>query len=506
MALISLASLSGIAITSAVFLRILYNLYLHPLAKFHGPWYAASFSLIPAIISVLRIEPQWLLSLTKRYGTDKPIRIAPSLLLFPQPAAIKDIYWDPKCNTKAPLYGTGALGPPHLFTTLDGNVHKALRKALGGPQWTIGGLKNNWEPRIDELVQVFVRKMAERAEREQPVILSDKCAEFAADIMTMLSFTDPWGFVSNSRDERNILKSWREGLDFFGFVGRFRWFRDVVMKTSWGLYFLPNMSDDTGMGYLMSQADKQVAGREQRIENENYSQEKPDFLQHCLEARMDGVPLQPIQKRAHVTLLIQAGADTTGTALGSTLRFLVTHPSALSRCRAEMAAAEQAGALHTPILYEETRTQLPFFVACIKESLRLHPPATNLFARVAPAAGGKVVDGAFVPGGTEMTSNAYVVQRDPALYAPDPEAFRPERWLEAKRANEMEAGSFVFGVGPRVCLGKDVAVMEMYKLLPEIVRRFDFELKREGRYVVAGGVAYNQDFEVQLRLRGGKAG
>ncbi|KAK7700068.1 hypothetical protein SLS57_012214, partial [Botryosphaeria dothidea] len=103
--------------------------------------------------------------------------------------------------------------------------------------------------------------------------------EFAADIMTMLSFTDPWGFVSNSRDERNILKSWREGLDFFGFVGRFRWFRDVVMKTSWGLYFLPNMSDDTGMGYLMSQADKQVAGREQRIENENYSQEKPDFLQ-----------------------------------------------------------------------------------------------------------------------------------------------------------------------------------------------------------------------------------
>lgn len=69
MTLISLASLAGIAITSAVFLRILYNLYLHPLAKFHGPWYAASFSLIPAIISVLRIEPQWLLSLTKRYGS-----------------------------------------------------------------------------------------------------------------------------------------------------------------------------------------------------------------------------------------------------------------------------------------------------------------------------------------------------------------------------------------------------------------------------------------------------
>lgn len=89
--------------------------------------------------SVLLVSTPLLSMLTTfEFEADKPIRIAPSLLLFPQPAAIKDIYWDPKCNTKAPLYGTGALGPPHLFTTLDGNVHKALRKALGGPQvhWT----------------------------------------------------------------------------------------------------------------------------------------------------------------------------------------------------------------------------------------------------------------------------------------------------------------------------------------------------------------------------------
>lgn len=69
MALISLAALAGIALISAAAFRIIYNLYLHPLSKFHGPWYAASFSLIPAIISVLRVEPQWLLSLAKRYGS-----------------------------------------------------------------------------------------------------------------------------------------------------------------------------------------------------------------------------------------------------------------------------------------------------------------------------------------------------------------------------------------------------------------------------------------------------
>ncbi|KAI8251615.1 hypothetical protein K4K58_008676 [Colletotrichum sp. SAR11_239] len=404
---------------------------------------------------------------------DKPIRVAPTLLLFPQSAALKDIYWDPKCNNKSMFYGTGSLGPPHLFSTLDGNVHKSLRKALGGPQWSIGGLKNNWESRFDSHIQLFISRMSDFARNNEPVILSDKVAEFAADIMTMVSFTDPWGFVTNSRDERNMLASWRRGLFSFGFVNRFRWLRDRVTRVWWGHFFLPSTSDDVGMGYLMAQADRQVSERERRMEEEAFTQEKPDFMQLALEARIDGKPLTSSQKRAHVTLLIQAGADTTGTALGSTLRFLLTHPLALARARAEISAAEQAGHLSPTIQYEETRTHLPFFVACIKEAIRLHPSATNLFARVAPA-GGKVVDGTWVPAGAEITANAWVVQRDPRLYGPDPEAFRPERWLEGEvggntkeAISEMEACIFAFGIGPRVCLGKDVAYMEMYKLLPE---------------------------------------
>jgi hypothetical protein len=55
------------------------------------------------------------------------------MLLFPKPSTLKEIYWDPKCNQKSGLYGSGVLGPPHLFTTLDGDVHKSLRKALAGP-------------------------------------------------------------------------------------------------------------------------------------------------------------------------------------------------------------------------------------------------------------------------------------------------------------------------------------------------------------------------------------
>ncbi|TAQ88093.1 hypothetical protein B7494_g3570 [Chlorociboria aeruginascens] len=445
-----------------------------------------------------RVEPQWLMSLVKKYGTDKPIRISPTMLLFPKPSALREIYWDNKCNQKSGLYGTGILGPPHLFTTLDGDEHKALRKALSGQpnHWTIGALKNTWEDGIDSQVSLFVRKMTERAKSNQKVVLSDKVAEFAADIMTMLSFTAPWGFVENSRDERGMLASWRQGLDFFGFVGRFTFFRNYIMKTPiLNMWLLPKTSNSSGMGYLMSEADIQVTRREKEIQEGSYAASRPDFMQYCLNARINGEPLTAAQKRAHCTLLIQAGADTTGTSLGSILRYLAVNPDKKDKALKEIQGADKAGKLSTPVKYEEVREHLPYFVGCIKEGLRLDPPATNLFARVVPKEG-KTIEGYFIPPGSEITSNAYVVQRDPVLYAPDPEAFRPERWLEStEKSLEMDAASFVFGVGPRVCLGKDIALMEMYKLLPETIRHFDIQVVKKGKYVVAGGVAYNSDFE-----------
>lgn len=154
--------------------------------------------------------------------------------------------------------------------------------------------------------------------------------------------------------------------------------------------------------------------------------------------------------------------------MGCILRFLATNTSKLAKAREEIDRADKSGLLSAPIQFEETRRHLPYFIGCIKEGLRLQPPGTNLYARVTPKEG-KVIDGHFIPEGTEVTSYAYCVQRDQKLYGEGAERFEPERWLEGqKRTFELEAAQFTFGMGSRVCLGKDVAVMEMYKLLPEV--------------------------------------
>jgi cytochrome P450 len=449
--------------------RVLSNLYFHPLSRFRGPWYCAASSLPLAIISLRRREPQWLLDLTKRYsrGSDEPIRIAPTLLFFPKPASIKDIYADARNNTKANLYGTGLLGPPHLFSTLKGDDHKALRKALGGPQWSFGVLKNVWEARIDEHIRLFTSKLLNAGRQGKPLVLSDRISQFTADIMTLLSFGEPWGYVENERDERGILKELREVLDFLGFAMRFRFIRETILESPVAGYLLPSENDPNGYGFLLGQANRLVTERERKMEEKGFSPAK-DYLQYALSAQINGKPLSPAQKRAHVTLLFQAGTDTVGTAIGSMLRFLLKDPACMTKAVAEIDDARAAGHLSSPIQYEETRSHLPFVVACIKEGIRLNPPATNLFARVSRN-GATRVGSTVVPEGAEITTYAYVVQRDPEVFAPDPEVFRPERWLESdERSARMDAASFAWGAGARVCLGKDVAAFEIYKLLPEV--------------------------------------
>lgn len=139
----------------------------------------------------------------------------------------------------------------------------------------------------------------------------------------------------------------------------------------------------------------------------------------------------------------------------------------MKRAAAEIEAAEKAGKLSTPAKYEEVRQHLPYIVACIKEGLRLNPPATNLFGRVTPNEG-TVIDGYYIPAGLDVTSYAYVVHRDTETYGPDAEAFRPERWLESESPTMLDSNSFVFGMGARICLGKDIAIMELYKLVTEV--------------------------------------
>lgn len=141
----------------------------------------------------------------------------------------------------------------------------------------------------------------------------------------------------------------------------------------------------------------------------------------------------------------------------------------LWRLTAEINGAVAAGSISSPIKDSEARA-LPYLQACIKESLRLFPPVTGTFDMVVPPEGDSF-NGVFLPGGTKIGLSHWAVHRSITLFGPDPNVFRPERWLDVPEAQlqRMERNNeLIFGYGRSKCLGQSIALMELNKVFVEV--------------------------------------
>lgn len=203
--------------------------------------------------------------------------------------------------------------------------------------------------------------------------------------------------------------------------------------------------------------------------------------------------------------IIIAGADTTGTAFQSLLMHVLTNPSVYDKVMAEVDEATKAGHLNRDMpQFDEVVAHCPYYMACLREAMRLNPPVPAQFPRLAPE-GGLNLDGRFIPEGAEVACNVWVVQHDARVYGPDVDVFRPERWLEdPARAKEYAKYSFVFGYGARQCLGRDIAYMELYKGPLQFLRTFRpvfVDRERPGRLAGRGDISFFEDMWMTLERR-----
>lgn len=85
------------------------------------------------------------------------------------------------------------------------------------------------------------------------------------------------------------------------------------------------------------------------------------------------------------------------------------------------------------------------------------------------------VCGQFIPGGYVVGINAAVVHFNTEVFGQDAEKFNPDRWMNQARANYMDKFMMAFGGGTRTCLGKNIALIELHKLSPQLVWNYNFE-------------------------------
>ena len=175
-----------------------------------------------------------------------------------------------------------------------------------------------------------------------------------------------------------------------------------------------------------------------------------DILTLLLSVRdEDGTPLTDTELRDELITLLLAGHETTATSIGWAFERLLRSPRALERLTAEAKKGDSGD----------------YIDAVIKETLRVRPVVSEVFrAPTKPTALGGFL---FAPG-TQLAASILLIQRDSELYAPDPSAFRPERFLE----DAPEPYTWIpFGGGVRRCLGAAFAQLEMKIVISAIVAR-----------------------------------
>jgi len=161
--------------------------------------------------------------------------------------------------------------------------------------------------------------------------------------------------------------------------------------------------------------------------------------------------------------VLVAGRDSTANLLCWTFFHLVRSRDVLERLQEEVASVPTDG--HVT---REQIQKLPFLRCCLNETLRLYPtlPMNIRFANkatVLPRGGGP--DGnspVLLSKGAGIVWSVYHLHRLESIYGPDSRVYRPQRWESGELAKKARPGAgFVdFHGGPRLCLGKDFALME----------------------------------------------
>lgn len=292
-------------------------------------------------------------------------------------------------------------------------------------------------------------------------------------------------------------------MDYFSFVGQMPILDHLLDKNP--IYRLGPPSFGTITNISIQHLMDRLQGNDAKIHDPS----KPDFLDRFIEAK-EKFPdvVDDMQIISYLMINMIAGADTTGITLNAALYFSLKHPYVWERLRSEIPAHGFESEPHV-IAFKDTR-EFPYLNAVVREAMRCHPGAAMCLERYVPEGGLNLPDGRHIPGRCIVGMNPYIVGRNESVWGKDAETFRPERWLldevleteeEFKqRLRLMNNSDLTFGGGSRMCIGKHLGLLEVYKVLATIVSRYDVRLVDPGKEWVVHNSFFMRQRGVNVKL------
>ncbi|KAK1731959.1 hypothetical protein CaCOL14_009127 [Colletotrichum acutatum] len=498
------ASCLGFALTILYIVSyIVYNLFFHPLRRFPGP-------ILMRATRATFCYRLWcgtlsfdMLDLHRKYGD--VVRIAPDELAYADPAAWKEIM-----GHRAGSVASGGQAPlefeksetfyrpiaeiPRDIITAPGAEHAMLRRTLSHG-FSDRSLRDQ-QPVIMKYVDIFVSKLRDLAEvpawkgyqdeegdddssatdlgekgtKElgEPVNLTLWYNYCTFDIIGDLAFGEPFGCLDGGDLHpwvRTIFQMIRLGValqtaNHFSILSRFI---TAVMSTK--------AMRNRRLEHQAMTMDK----LKRRIALAEREGPRADLMEGLLKKREEwNLSLQQLEGNA--SIIIIAGSETTATLLSGVTYLLLKNPEKMTKLVNEVRTTfdKESDVDLTSV------NKLTYMLACLDEALRLYPPVPTGLPRTVPA-GGATVRGEFLPGKTTVAVHQWAMYHNEANFK-NPFLFHPERFLgDPEYASDRREAFQPFHIGPRSCLGRNLAYVEMRIMLARMLWNFDLVLADESK-------------------------
>ncbi|KAK3956653.1 cytochrome P450 [Pseudoneurospora amorphoporcata] len=469
-----------------IVIRAAYKRYASPLRKYPGP-FLASCSRLWKVLSTARGRTHLdHIDLHRKYGP--VVRIAPNEVSVASPEAARTLLSAGKRFFKTPFYGV--FPPPEnpdIFTETREHVH-AQKKRVANVPYSMAAMQQ-LSPFIDDTIELLARKIDEHIAQSKGMFdLGDHLHYFAFDVLGEVAFSRNCGFLEQGRDVDNAITTIDKSQTYNGLVGQVPEL-DILLRRNPLWRFVPWLSTKNA---LITRMALEEMGRRQPFNKDTAVLQTGDARQDLMASLILGHLKDPdkfgvgdVFAVAHGAIF--AGSDSTASTMQSFFYHVLSSASTYQSILHEIQAAVASGVIPaTGNLTWNQAQNLPYLQACLKEAMRVRPAVGLNITRLVPPEGAEL-DGHFFPGGTSIAVNGWVLHRDKTTFGQDADEWRPERWLEngEEEARRMERFMFQFGGGSHLCIGRNLALLEINKVVPRLLRDYRFELAHPGRELKA---------------------
>lgn len=400
-----------------------------------------------------------------------------------------------------------------LFNTRDRAEHSRKRKIVSHT-FSLKSI-SQFEPYIHSNLELFVKRWDELVARNANNSSGEKtptahldCLKWfnylAFDVIGDLAFGAPFGMLERGEDLAEVRSCpdadpiYAPAIEILNRRGEVSAALGCLPQLKPWAPWLPDPFFSQGAAAVQNLAGIAIARVKGRLDNPPAIDRK-DLLARLMEGRDDkGEPLGREELTAEALTQLIAGSDTTSNSSCALLYHVARTPGVLEKLQAELDQALPD--VDTVPTYEQV-ANLPYLQNVINEALRHHSTSGIGLPRLIPADAprGVTIRGHYFPPGTVLSVPSYTMHHSTEIWGPDASEFRPERW---DAVTPRQKNAFIpFSHGPRACVGRNVAEMEMKLIVATWARRYDVYLRQDVMETREGFLRKPLGLEIGVRRR-----